>query len=158
MPEIQPFIWFARDAQSAARRYTELFPNSRIVDVWRTPAADGTPGATELVRFELDGQPFTALGGGGNEPGFEPSRRISLFATCEDQAEVDTLWDGLMEGGTALACGWLTDRFGVTWQIVPRRLMEMLAAEDRDAAGRAYAAMMAMVKIDVAALEAAFAG
>ncbi len=152
MHKISPFLSFATQAEEAANFYVSVFPNSRITHVSRYTAAGPLPeGAVMTVSFELDGLPFTALNGGPQ--GF--NQAISFTVTCEDQAEVDHYWDALTDGGAPVACGWLTDRFGLSWQITPRRLMQLITDPDRAKAGRAMAAMMTMVKIDIPALEAA---
>jgi len=155
--KITPFIWFIKDAEAAVQRYVSLFPNSKIVETQTAP--EGVPGipagSVMTVEFELNGQPFTALNGG---PGvFEPSGQVSFVIHCADQAEVDHYWDGLLEGGTPSQCGWLTDAFGVTWQVVPDRLMELMQGPDREAGQRVMDAMMQMVKLDIATLEKAYA-
>ena len=156
--KITPFIWFIKDAETAVKRYVSLFPNSKIIGT--TPAPEGVPGipAGEVmtVEFELNGQPFTALNGGPDV--FEPSGQISFVIHCADQAEVDHYWDALLEDGTPSQCGWLTDRFGVTWQVTPDRLMELMQDPDREAAQRVMDAMMQMVKLDIPTLEKAYAG
>jgi predicted 3-demethylubiquinone-9 3-methyltransferase (glyoxalase superfamily) len=156
--KITPFIWFIKDAEAAAKRYVSLFPNSKVVETTKYP--EGVPGAEPgtvmTVEFELNGQPFTALNGG---PGvFEPSGQVSFVVHCKDQGEVDHYWDGLLEGGTPSQCGWLTDRFGVTWQVTPDRLIELMTDPDKEAANRVMQAMMQMIKIDIATLEKAYAG
>ena len=159
---ITPCLWFADEAEEAAALYTSTFPNSRITDVSRY-GEEGqeihgrAPGSVMTVAFELDGQPFTALNGG---PVFRFNESISFMVACEDQAEVDRYWDRLSEGGDPAAqqCGWLKDRFGVSWQVVPTRLSKLLADPDPERAARTMAALLAMKKLDIAALEAAHAG
>jgi len=152
MSKISPCLWFARDAETAAAFYVSLLPDSRIDHVRRSPVdtPSGPAGDVLLVEFTLAGQPYLALNGG--QPA-EPSMSVSLLVRCDDQAEVDRLWDALVEGGRPLQCGWLVDRWGIHWQIVPRRMLELLADPVR--APRAMAAMMEMVKLDIATIEAA---
>jgi predicted 3-demethylubiquinone-9 3-methyltransferase (glyoxalase superfamily) len=155
---ISPCLWFDDDLEDAARFYTGIFPNSRIdsIDVAPGDTPSGPKGSVLDVNFTLAGQSYIALNGG---PDFRFNEAISLSIDCEDQAEVDRLWDGLLaDGGEPSMCGWLRDRFGVSWQVIPRRLPELLSSPDRDAAGRALAAMLKMVKIDVAELERAYNG
>ena len=153
MPRITPFLWFNTAAASAAVRYTTIFPNSRITNVNRVAAA-GPRGESSvlLVEFVLDGQPLIALNGG---PDHQLTEAFSLSVDCETQAEVDHYWDLLVAGGEEGPCGWLKDRFGLSWQIVPRRLGELLGDPDTAKAQRVAAAMLKMRKLDIAALEAA---
>jgi predicted 3-demethylubiquinone-9 3-methyltransferase (glyoxalase superfamily) len=156
MQKITPFLWYAREAEEAARLYTSIFPDSRITGISTMPtdSPSGPAGSVKVVAFQLFGQDFTAMTATGNEPF---NHAVSLMVDCEDQAEVDRYWDALLQdGGRPEACGWLRDRFGVAWQIVPRVLLEMIGAPDRAAAKRAADAMMGMVKLDVAGLRAAY--
>ena len=158
MPKITPCLWFDGRAEEAAAFYTSLLPNSRIDKLQRS-AADN-PSAREgevlTVDFTVAGQPFIGLNGG---PDFKFNEAISFSIDCEDQAEVDRLWDALIEGGGEHSvCGWLKDRFGVSWQVIPKQLNEMLEGSDRDAARRAMEAMLQMTKIDVAKLREAYEG
>lgn len=158
MPNPTPCLWFDHKAEEAAAFYTSVFPNSRIDKVNR--AAADTPGPKKgdvvTVHFTLDGAPFIALDGG---PEFQFTEAISFEIVCADQAEVDRYWDALLAGGGEPGpCGWLKDRFGVSWQVVPRRLYEMIESDDAAAAERATKAMLQMGKLDVAELERAFAG
>lgn len=149
--KVTPFLWFDGKAMEAAEFYTSLFDDGRIVDVMR-PNVD-LPGSEEgvaSVTFELGGQQYIAFNGG---PHFKLSEAVSLFVRCETQDEIDRLWDALADGGTVQQCGWLKDRYGLSWQIVPVALGEMLGNEDRDKAQRAMEAMMTMQKFDIAALE-----
>jgi predicted 3-demethylubiquinone-9 3-methyltransferase (glyoxalase superfamily) len=149
-------LWFDDQADEAVRFYVSLFPNSRITDT--TTYLEGAPkpvGTVLTVRFTLDGTEYLALNGG---PEFRFSPAVSLVAYCDTQEEVDTLWRSLAEGGKEGQCGWLTDRYGVSWQIVPRILLELLGKPDRAAAQRAFSAMMGMTKLDVAELQRAYAG
>ena len=159
MSKITPCLWFDRNqAEEAAKLYTSVFPNSRIDKVNRSPADNpSTPkGAVLTVDFTLDGQRFIGLNGG---PEFPFTEAVSFSIDCKDQAEVDKYWDALIAGGGAPSvCGWLKDRFGVSWQVVPRQLSEMLESPDRDAAERAMQAMLEMTKIDVAKLQEAYEG
>ena len=158
MDKISPCLWFDGKAEEAARFYTSIFPNSRISSIDRSPGEtpSGPKDMVLTVGFELDGQSFIALNGG---PDFTFNEAISLSIDCADQAEVDRYWDALLaDGGEESVCGWLRDRFGVSWQVVPRRLPELMNGPDREAAARALAAMLKMVKIDVAELERAATG
>jgi predicted 3-demethylubiquinone-9 3-methyltransferase (glyoxalase superfamily) len=155
MSSISPCLWFDTQAEDAARFYTSVFPNSRIVDVQRYGSAGPREeGLVMIVAFELDGTRFLALNGG---PEFTFSEAISFEVECADQAEVDRYWTTLSEGGEEGPCGWLKDRFGVSWQIVPRRLNELIADPDEEKAQRVMAAMLKMGKLDVAELERAAA-
>lgn len=157
MPKISPFLWFDKEAEEAASFYVSLFPNSKLGEIQRYPEnAPGPAGAAMTVAFELDGIPFTALNGG---PLFPFTEAISFVVDCADQAEVDYYWDRLAGGGgQPVQCGWLKDRFGVSWQVVPRALHETTRGPDPAGRQRAFDAMMKMVKLDVAALRAAYAG
>ncbi|HYX75643.1 MAG TPA: VOC family protein [Gaiellaceae bacterium] len=155
MPKVTPWLWFDTESEQAAELYTSVFPNSRIVEVTRYGSAGPREeGLAMTVSFELDGQKVFALNGG---PDFKLSEAFSFQVDCEDQAEVDYYWEKLGEGGEHGPCGWLKDRFGLSWQIVPRRLPELLADPDREKAQRVMAAMLQMGKLDVAELEAAAA-
>lgn len=151
-PKVRTCLWFHEGGEEAARFYVSLLPGSGLGAILR-PEPDGP---ALMVEFTLAGTPYQILNGG---PHFTLTEAASICVTTGDQAETDRLWAALLEGGgTESRCGWLKDRFGLSWQIVPRQLTEMLTAPDRAAAGRAMAAMMSMVKIDIAALDAAFAG
>jgi predicted 3-demethylubiquinone-9 3-methyltransferase (glyoxalase superfamily) len=153
MPRISPCLWFDTDGEQAARFYTSVFPNSKIVDIAHYGSAGPRPeGTVMLVTFELDGRRFLALNGG---PEFTFSEAVSFEVDCEGQDEVDHYWNTLTEGGEEGPCGWLKDRYGVSWQIVPRRLTELLADPDTEKAQRVMKAMLEMKKIDVAGLERA---
>jgi predicted 3-demethylubiquinone-9 3-methyltransferase (glyoxalase superfamily) len=154
MESITPFLWFDTEGEEAAQFYTDLFPNSRITEVSHYPAgAPREEGLVMTVAFELDGRPFVALNGG---PEFSFNEAVSFAVECGDQDEVDRYWKALTaDGGEEGPCGWLKDRFGVSWQIVPRRLRELLADPDTARARRAMAAMLKMRKLDVAELERA---
>lgn len=153
MDAITPCLWFDTEGEDAARFYTSVFPNSRIVSVSHYGAAGPRPeGMVMTVEFELHGRRFVALNGG---PEFRFSEAISLQVDCETQDEVDRLWETLSDGGEAGPCGWLKDRYGLSWQIVPRAMRELLADPDREKAQRVMAAMLQMCKIDVRELERA---
>jgi predicted 3-demethylubiquinone-9 3-methyltransferase (glyoxalase superfamily) len=156
--KISPCLWFNTDAEDAARFYTSLLPDSAITQVLKSPAAypGGKEGAVLTVEFALAGQSYLALNGGS--PGTYTDA-LSLIIECKDQAEVDRLWDAFLKnGGKAVACGWLQDRWGVRWQITPSMLLELIADPDRAKAARVFQAMQQMVKIDIATLEKAAAG
>jgi predicted 3-demethylubiquinone-9 3-methyltransferase (glyoxalase superfamily) len=155
--KIRPCLWFDGEAEAAAEYYISLLPDSHIESVMRSPADNpSTPkGAVLTVEFTLAGQPFLGLNGG---PQFQFTEAVSFQIDCADQAEVDRLWTGLADGGSESACGWLKDRWGLSWQIVPRRLPELLANDDPAVAERVMQAMMTMGKIDIAALERAAEG
>jgi predicted 3-demethylubiquinone-9 3-methyltransferase (glyoxalase superfamily) len=158
MSKISPCLWFDGRAEEAAAFYTSLFPNSRIERVNRSPGEtpSGPEGMVLTVDFTLGGEPFIALNGG---PDFQFNEAVSFSIDCEDQAEVDRYWDALIaDGGEPSVCGWLKDRFGVSWQVVPRVLPEYLSADDREAAKRALDAMLKMTKLDVATLREAYEG
>jgi len=147
---ITPFLWFDSKAEEAANHYISIFPNSRIIEVSRYGAeGPGPKGSAMSVTFELDGQEFIALNGG---PVFSFNPAVSFFVKCQTQAEVDHYWDRLCAGGKPNQCGWLTDRYGLSWQIVPTVLGEVLGQKDRQKAAHAMQAMLKMTKLDVAAL------
>ena len=153
MTRITPCLWFDTQGEEAASFYVSLFKNSRITEVSRYGEAGPRPAGTVMVvSFELDGQPFTALNGG---PEFTFDEAISFQIGCESQEEVDYYWDGLTEGGEEGPCGWLKDRYGVSWQVVPSALITLLQDPDPGRSQRAMAAMMTMRKIDIAAVQAA---
>lgn len=153
-PKVYPCFSFDTQAEEAAKFYVSVFPNSRIVSVTHYPDGIGPkPGSVMTVRFELNGVGFTALNGG---PEDTFNQGISFYADCETQAEVDRLWEGLLEGGgQPLQCGWLKDRYGVSWQVVPQVMWEILEGEDHARIGRAMAKMITMTKLDAATLEQA---
>ena len=157
MHKITPFLWFDDQAEEAANLYVSLFPNSKITSVTRYGATGpGESGKVMTVGFQLDGMPVTALNGG---PLFPFSEAVSFVVDCEDQAEVDRFWDALLsDGGRPSQCGWLKDRFGFSWQIVPKALPRLLGDPDPAKAERVTAAMLQMVKLDVAGLTRAAAG
>jgi len=156
MQTITPFLWFDTEAEDAARLYTSLFPNSRITEVTHYGSAGPRDaGLVMTVAFELDGQSFVALNGGPDHPF---SEAVSFVVNCNDQAEVDRYWDALVaDGGEEGPCGWVKDRFGLSWQITPRRLIELITDPDQEKAQRAMAAMLQMTKIELAEIEAAAA-
>lgn len=154
--KIRPHLWFARGAREAAEFYVSIFPGSRIDSTFTVPADTpaGPAGSVEQVEFTLAGQQFLALSAGELDPF---NHAISFFVRWEDQDEVDCYWAALLEGGQAEQCGWLRDRYGVAWQIVPRRLDELMSDPDRAKARRVTEAMLGMIKLDVATLERAAA-
>ncbi|MBC2878531.1 MULTISPECIES: VOC family protein [Streptomyces] len=155
MQKITSFLWFDDQAEEAAAHYTSVFDDSRIVHVQRYgEAGPGEPGSVMTVTFELAGQQFIALNGG---PRFTFNEAVSLYVDCTSQEEVDELWARLAEGGEEGPCGWLKDRYGLSWQIIPRRLTDLLSDADAERAGRVMRAMLEMTKIDVAKLEEAAA-
>jgi predicted 3-demethylubiquinone-9 3-methyltransferase (glyoxalase superfamily) len=154
MQAVSTCLWFDDQAQEAANFYTSVFQNSRILDT--KYYLEGTPrpaGSVLTVQFSLDGTEYLALNGG---PHFKFSPAISLVAYCDTQEAADTLWHSLSEGGQEGQCGWLTDRFGVSWQVVPRALLELLNTSNTAASQRAFDAMMKMGKIDIAAVQRAY--
>jgi predicted 3-demethylubiquinone-9 3-methyltransferase (glyoxalase superfamily) len=158
MSKITPCLWFNGQAEEAAHFYVSLLPDSRVTKVMRSPADNpSTPaGAALMVEFTLAGRPFLGLNGG---PQFPFTEAVSFSIDCEDQAEVDRLWEALTRGGGSPGrCGWLKDRFGLSWQIVPRALPKLLNDANREAAGRVMQAMLGMGKIDIAGLRRAYEG
>jgi predicted 3-demethylubiquinone-9 3-methyltransferase (glyoxalase superfamily) len=156
MTKITPFLWFDNQAEEAAKFYTSIFNNSKIRGITLYGEdGSGPKGSVMTVGFSLDGQEFTALNGG---PKFPFSPAISFVVHCTSQKEVDEYWDRLGAGGATQACGWLTDRYGVSWQIVPTILIELLQDKDSVRARRVIQAMMAMKKIDIEALKRAHEG
>ena len=155
MQTITPFLWYATQAEEAAAFYASLFPDSRVLRVVTMPSESpsGPPGSVKVVDFVLCGQAFTAMTAGPYEPF---NHAISFVVNCDDQAELDKYWNALLaNGGTAEQCGWLRDRYGVSWQILPKQLVEMMSEPDRAKAKRITDAMLQMVKIDLAVLQAA---
>jgi predicted 3-demethylubiquinone-9 3-methyltransferase (glyoxalase superfamily) len=156
MQKITTWLWFDTEAEEAAEFYTSVFPDSRITDVTHYGEAGPRPaGMVMTVTFELFGREFACLNGGSNYKIEGPA--ISFMVDCETQEEVDRYWDRLADGGQEVACGWVTDRYGVAWQIIPRRLRELLADPDPERAQQAMAAMLKMTKIEVEELESAVA-
>jgi predicted 3-demethylubiquinone-9 3-methyltransferase (glyoxalase superfamily) len=155
MPKITPWLWFDTEGEEAATFYTSLFPNSEIRHISRYGSAGPRPEGTVMtVGFSLDGQEFYALNGG---PHYKFTEAVSFKVACQSQEEVDRYWSALSEGGEEGPCGWLKDRFGLSWQIVPTRLEELLTESDPETSQRVFAAMLKMRKIDVAELERAAA-
>lgn len=154
MQKITPCLWFDGQAEEAARFYTSIFRNSKVTETsYNSEGSPGTPGSVLTVAFQLEGQDFLALNGG---PDFRFTPAISLMVDCQSQAEVDELWEKLTAGGEESMCGWLVDKFGVSWQIVPRALSEMLNDKDPARAQRVLQAMLQMRKIDVPTLRRAY--
>ena len=156
--KISPFLWYTKEAEEAARHYVSVFPDSRVTRVTTLPSdtPSGPAGSVKVVEFELFGQPFMAISAG---PLDAFNHAVSFVVKCETQAEIDRYWNGFLDaGGKAEQCGWLKDRYGLYWQIVPSRLGEMMSDPDRARAKRVAEAMLAMQKFDIAALEAAHAG
>jgi len=153
--KITPFLWFDGQAEEAANFYTSIFDNSKVLDVARYgEVGPGEKGSVMTVSFELEGQRFVGLNGG---PHYKFTPAISFYISCETQEEVDYFWDKLLEGGGKPSqCGWLSDRFGVSWQVVPDALIEFLQDEDREKAQRVMQAMLQMVKIDIKKLQEAY--
>jgi predicted 3-demethylubiquinone-9 3-methyltransferase (glyoxalase superfamily) len=153
---ITPFLWFNDKAEEAMNFYTSIFKNSKVLNVSRYgDAGPGPSGTVMSATFELDGQEFMALNGG---PEFNFTEAISFFVKCETQQEVDDLWQKLTDGGEESQCGWLKDKYGLSWQIIPNALGEMLGDKDPDKAGRVMRAMFQMRKIDIKTLQEAYAG
>ncbi len=156
MQKIVPCLWFDHQAEEAANFYASIFEDSRILEVARYGEGGAMPAGTVLtVTFTLQGQEFMALNGG---PHFQFSPAISFYVNCESQKEVDRLWERLLYGGEEEQCGWLKDRYGVSWQIVPTVLGEMMNDPDPEKVQRVTSAMLKMVKLDIAGLERAYAG
>ena len=157
MQKITPFLWFDKEAEEAVKFYTSVFKNSKIGKVSRYgEAGPGPKGSVMTASFELDGLEFIALNAG---PIFKFTEAISFVVNCETQGEVDYYWEKLTaDGGAPVECGWLKDKFGLSWQIVPTALMRLLTDPDRDKANRVMQAMLKMKKIDIATLEKAAAG
>ena len=153
MQKITTFLWFNDKAEEAANFYVSLFQNSKIDSISRYgDAGPGPKGSVMVVNFQLEGQKFIALNGG---PHFSFTPAVSLFVNCESQVEVDRLWGKLSEGGRKDRCGWLQDKYGLSWQIIPVRLMQLMSDPDKQKAGRVMKAMLQMDKIDVEKLEEA---
>jgi predicted 3-demethylubiquinone-9 3-methyltransferase (glyoxalase superfamily) len=156
MQKITPFLWFDKEAEEAARFYVSVFPNSRIVKTVRYgEAGPGPTGSVMTVAFELNGVPFTALNGG---PLFHFSEATSFVVNCQSQSEVDALWEKLSAGGAPGRCGWLKDKYGLSWQVVPTALPVLLSDPDAVKAQRTMQAMLKMDKLNIAALERAHSG
>ena len=156
MQKITTFLWFDHQAEEAARFYTSIFPNSKILEMSHYGEGAPLPAGTVLVvKFTLDGQEFMALNGG---PVFKFSEAVSLYINCADQAEVDRYWTALTDGGEESQCGWLRDRFGLSWQVVPDELGKWISGPDPVRSARAMQAMLKMVKIDINELRKAYEG
>jgi len=152
--KIVPFLWFDKNAEIAVKYYLSIFKNSRVVEIMRCgEAGPGPKGSILTITFGLEGQTFMALNGG---PNYKFSPAISLFVNCKNQKEVDTLWNKLSAGGKKMACGWLTDKFGVTWQITPTILLDYLHDKNPTKAKNVMQAMMKMQKIDINRLKQAY--
>ncbi len=157
MPKITPMLWFDDQAEEAAAFYVSVFPSSRVVDVlYYGEAAPGPTGSVMAVYFELDGNDFVALNGGPDHYGFDES--VSFVVDCPTSQDVDRYWDALSEGGREIACGWLADRYGLRWQVVPSELPSVLGDPDQERANRAMRAMMSMKKLDIGAMKDAANG
>lgn len=151
---ITPFLWFDQQAEEAAGLYTSIFPNSRVVKVTRyTEVGPGPAGSAMTVQFELDGQTFTALNGG---PTFKFTEAVSFVVHCQTQEEVDFYWERLSAGGTEVQCGWLKDKFGLCWQIVPDALLQFIGGPDPKRSAQAMKAMFGMKKLDIRTLQQAY--
>jgi predicted 3-demethylubiquinone-9 3-methyltransferase (glyoxalase superfamily) len=157
MAKISPFLWYTDKAEEAARFYASILPNSSVDHVMRMPSESpsGPAGSVVVVEFTLMGQPFNAMSAGPLDPF---NHAISFMIECDSQAELDKYWDTLGAGGSIEQCGWLRDRYGLSWQIVPKQLMAMQRDPDKAKAKRVTDAMLKMVKLDVAALEKAYNG
>jgi predicted 3-demethylubiquinone-9 3-methyltransferase (glyoxalase superfamily) len=153
MPAITPFLWFNDKAEEAANFYVSIFPNSTIVRISRYgDAGPGPKGSVMTVNFELDGHPYTALNGG---PRYTLTPAVSFLVPCETQQEVDYYWDKLTAGGKPVQCGWLEDKYGLSWQIVPKELFRLVQGNDPAKSQREMKAMLQMVKLDIAGLQRA---
>ena len=156
MPPITPCLWFDSEALAAAEHYVAIFPNSEIGDVSRyTDAGPGESGKPMVVEFTLDGKAMLGLNGG---PMFKFSEAISFTVVCEDQAEIDYYWERLGDGGAHGQCGWLKDKFGLSWQVVPQGMGELMAGPDPEAAKRGMAAVLKMTKLEIDLIRAAARG
>lgn len=157
MGKLTTCLWFDSEGEDAAQFYTSTFKNSAITDVTRYgEAGPREPGSAMLVRFELDGQPFVALNGGPAD--FSFNEALSFQIDCADQDEVDYFWQKLTEGGAEGNCGWLTDKYGVSWQVIPSALSDLVGGPDAEGAQRATTAMLQMKKLDVSTLQRAYNG
>ena len=157
MSSITPFLWFQDQAEEAVNYYTSLFKDSTIENVTRySEAGPGPAGSVMTIEFQLLGRDYMALNGG--QPSVAGIAPIALFVSCETQAEVDELWEKLAAGGKILQCGWLVDKFGISWNIVPQGLVELLGSDDRERQQRAMKAMLQMEKLDINELRRAYEG
>ena len=155
MQKIVPFLWFDGNAEEAMNFYTSIFKNSKVGEIRRCGDGPGPKGSLLTAKFQIEGQEFMALNGG---PHFKFTPAISFFVNCETQKEVDELWEKLLAGGKAMQCGWLTDKFGISWQIIPKALGELMGDKDPQKSQRVMKAMMKMIKIDVEGLKRAYEG
>jgi predicted 3-demethylubiquinone-9 3-methyltransferase (glyoxalase superfamily) len=156
MQKITPFLWFDNQAEEAMNHYVSIFKNSRVGKITRYgDAGPGPPGSVMVASFELEGQPFTALNGG---PQFKFTEAVSFVVNCETQDEVDELWERLSAGGAEGQCGWLKDKFGLSWQIIPAALVELISDSDPEKSRRVTEAMLQMTRIGIAKLRQAHAG
>jgi predicted 3-demethylubiquinone-9 3-methyltransferase (glyoxalase superfamily) len=157
MQKIVPHLWYSAEAEEAAAFYASVFPDSRVTRVTALPtdSPSGPAGSVKIVEFELFGQAFMAISAGPLDPF---NHAVSFIVNCDDQSEIDRYWNALLDGGTPEQCGWLKDRFGLSWQIAPTVLGRMMTDPDRTKAARVATAMMKMVKFDIAALQAAYSG
>ena len=158
MPQIIPFLWFNDQAEEAVNYYVSVFNKSKIDNISRYGEKGPMPEGTAMViEFQLEGQDFMALNG-GNDEFSHGNGRVNLFLSCESQADVDAYWEKLAKDGKIIQCGWLTDKYGINWNIVPQGLGELLGGDDRAAAGRAMQAMLQMEKLDINELRRAYEG
>ncbi len=156
MQKIIPFLWFDGKAEEAANFYVSIFKNSKILNIARYgEAGPGPTGPVKVATFQIEGQKFMALNGGAQYT-FSPA--ISFYVDCETQTEVDELWEKLSAGGSDVQCGWLRDKFGVSWQVIPKTLIELMQDKDTVKSQRVFTAMMGMIKIDIEALRRAYRG
>ena len=156
MPRITPNLWFDTQGLEAAEFYVSIFPNSKVTNVTHyTEAGPGEPGTVLTVEFVLDGHPFVAINGG---PEFTFDEAVSFEITCKDQEELDYYWEKLLDGGEESQCGWLKDKYGLSWQVVPEGMVELFKDPDKSRSERAMKAMMGMKKLDLAAVQAAADG
>lgn len=155
--KVTPFLWYARDAEEAVRFYVSLIPNSSLDNIWvlEAESPSGPPGSVKVVEFKLGGVQFNAMQAG---PLDSFNHSVSFVISCDDQAEVDRLWNALGKGGSYEACGWLKDKYGVSWQIVPAELLQMMKDKDKTRAGRVAKAMLDMVKLEIGPLRKAYQG
>jgi len=156
MKNITPFLWFDKQAEEAVQFYTSIFPDSKIGAITRySEGVPGPQGSVMTVNFTLKGQPFMALNGG---PQFKFTEAVSFMVNCDSQEEIDTYWSKLLAGGQALECGWLKDKYGLAWQIVPTIMGELMTAKDPEKSKRVMQALMKMVKLDIETLQNAYDG
>lgn len=155
--KVSTFLWFQKDGEKAAKLYASVIPGAKLVEVRRSPGGGGPwkKGQAYAATFKVGGAEYICFNGG---PEQKLNQSVSLFVECKDQKELDRVWNKLVKGGREIACGWLEDRFGLSWQVVPASLGKMLTAKDTQAAGRVMGALMNMVKLDEATLKRAFAG